>query len=97
MLVSDFDGISGQGPVMEQPSVPSSSLSYSFEALNSQTDDIEFSDNNGLNFNYSPVPDSEGTDKNVTHFRINPKGSFLPPSGIETATQFTLKFRVQLQ
>lgn len=97
MLVKDFDGIPGTGPISEQLSPSPSGLSYNFISLGSESDDIEFSNNNGTNYSYSPIPDSEGIDKNITHFRINPKGSFLAPSGTETATQFTLKFRVQLQ
>jgi hypothetical protein len=97
MSVSDFDGTSGVGPVVQQNDSSPSGLSYNFTSLNSTSDDIEFSDNNGSNFSYSPVPDSEGIDKNITHFRINPKGIFQAPTAGESATQFTIKFRVQLQ
>lgn len=97
MSVADFTGIAGTGPIYVEPVSSPSGLTYNFISLSSSSDDIEFSNNNGTDFNYSPVADASGTDKNITHFRINPKGSFLAPSGAETATQFTLKFRVQLQ
>lgn len=97
MLVKDFNDISGQGPLIEQPINTSSGLSYQFITLDSSSDDIDFSDNNGLTFDYSPIADSEGIDQNITHFRINPKGTFQAPSAGESATQFTIKFRVQLQ
>jgi uncharacterized repeat protein (TIGR01451 family) len=97
MLVKDFNDISGQGPVIEQPVNPSSGLSYHFLALDSSTDDIEFSNNNGLSFDYSPSPDNEGLDKKITHFRINPNGTLLAPSVGESTNQFSIKFRVQLQ
>jgi hypothetical protein len=66
-------------------------------ALDSSTDDIEFSNNNGLSFDYSPSPDNEGLDKKITHFRINPNGTLLAPSVGESTNQFSIKFRVQLQ
>lgn len=97
MVVNDYDAISGQGPVIEQPINPTSGLTYVFTSLNSTTDSIEFSDNNGLNFDYSPSPDSEGIDKNITHFRINPTGTFQAPAAGESANEFSIKFRVQLQ
>lgn len=97
MLVQDFDGISGKGPVIELPVNPTSGLSYQFITLDSNSDHIEFSDNNGIDFNYSPTADSEGIDQNITHFRVNPNGIFQAPSAGESANQFSLKFRVQLQ
>lgn len=97
MLVKDFNDISGQGPLIEQPANPTSGLSYQFITLDSNSDDIEFSDNNGIDFNYSPTADSEGIDQNITHFRVNPNGIFQAPAADESANQFSLKFRVQLQ
>ena len=97
MLVKDFDDISGQGPIFEVSSAQSSGLTYTFSALNSTSDDLEFSNNDGASFTYSPTPDSDGIDKNITHFRINPKGVFQAPAAGESPTQFTIKFRVRLQ
>jgi len=97
MLVKDFNDISGQGPLIEQPINPTSGLSYQFITLDSNSDDIEFSDNNGDDFNYSPTADSEGIDKKITHFRVNPNGIFQAPVAGKSANQFSLKFRVQLQ
>jgi uncharacterized repeat protein (TIGR01451 family) len=96
MLVTDYDGVSGQGPVKDETATSSNGLSYTFIALNDDTDDIEFS-NNGTDFNYSPTEDGEGLDKSITHFRINPKGIFQAPAAGESSTEFTIKFRVQLQ
>ncbi|MBL4797185.1 MAG: hypothetical protein JKY50_07215 [Oleispira sp.] len=97
MLVKDFNDISGQGPVIEQPVNPTSGLSYQFFALDSSSDDIEFSENNGLSFDYSPLPDSDGVDKKITHFRINPNGTLQAPAAGESSNTFSIKFRVQLQ
>ena len=97
MLVKNYDDVNGQGPIKDETANTANGLSYTFGGLNNQTDDIEFSNTNGTNFNYSPVEDSEGLDKNITHFRINPKGIFQAPAAGETSKQFTIKFRVQLQ
>jgi hypothetical protein len=96
MLVTDYDGVSGQGPVIDTTAGTENGLTYEFTALNDDTDDIEFS-NNGTDFNYSPTEDSEGLDKSITHFRINPKGIFQAPAAEESSNEFTIKFRVQLQ
>jgi hypothetical protein len=97
MLLKDFNGINGQGPVIEQPINPNSGLTYSFNGLGDDTDDIEFSQNNGIDFDYLPEPDGDGIDKNITHFRINPTGSFQAPVAGESTNTFSIKFRVQLQ
>jgi hypothetical protein len=97
MLIKDFDDIDGQGPVIEQPVNPNSGLSYQFITLDSVSDSIEFSNNNGVDFQYNPIPNSDGVDKNVTHFRVNPTGSLQAPLAGESSNQFSIKFRVQLQ
>lgn len=97
MLVKNFNDVPGKGPVIEQPENPNSGLSFQFSALNSDSDNIEFSNNNGQTFDYSPSPDSEGIDKKITHFRINLRGIFRAPTAGESANQFSIKFRVQLQ
>lgn len=97
MHVLDFDDIADTGPISESPSANPSGLIYNFENLASNSDDIEFSNNDGASFTYSPTPDSDGIDKNITHFRINPKGVFQAPAAGESPTQFTIKFRVRLQ
>ncbi len=97
MFVTDYDGVSGQGPILDGSANTSNGLTYTFNALDDDDDDIEFSDNNGADFSYDPTEDSEGLDKNITHFRINPKGAFQAPGAGESSTEFTIKFRVQLQ
>lgn len=97
LRVLDFDDVSGVGPISAIYNQITNGLSYNFENLSSSSDDIEFSNNNGASFDYSPVPDSNGLDKNITHFRINPKGVFQAPTAAESPTKFTIKFRVKLQ
>lgn len=96
IAVSDYDNIANNGPIYID-SNNTSGLTYSFISLSSQADDIEFSNNNGVTFDYAPVASSDGTDSNITHFRINPKGVFLAPTNGQASTEFTIKFRVQLQ
>lgn len=74
-VVSDIAG-AGSGPVRFTDGSTSSALTYTFSSLGSMTDDIEFSDNGGASFMYTPIPGPNGADDNVTHFRIRPKGSF---------------------
>ena len=97
MNVLDFDDVADTGPIKVLPSASPSGLNYNFESLSSNSDDLEFSANNGASFTYSPTPDSDGIDENITHFRINPKGIFQAPAAGESPTQFTIKFRVRLQ
>ena len=49
-------------------------LLYTLPALSaviqrSSTDDVEFSSNGGVTYTYTPMPDADGYDSNVTHFR----------------------------
>ena len=52
-----------------------------------------YSNNNGVSYVYSPVPDAEGSDSNVTNLRAAMNGAFQPKTGA-TAPNFELKFRV---
>lgn len=80
LRVSDFDGLTN-GPVQFGDGAVASGISYSFIALGDATDDIAFSDDNGLSFGYTPVADANGVDANVTHIRITPQGAFLGDTG----------------
>ncbi len=71
LLVSDIAG-GGSGPVSFSDGSPASGLTYTFTSLGSTTDDLEFSDDGGATFNYTPVPDIDGADSNVTDIRISP-------------------------
>ena len=54
-------------------------------------DDLSFSNNGGASFVYTPVANADGVDPNVTHIRINPKGSMAPGSS------FTINLRAQVE
>ena len=68
--------------------------------LDSITDDIDFSNDNGATWiyyqdsNFSNI-DVDGFDSTLTNIRINPKGQFAGASGGNPS--FSLTFRVRLQ
>jgi len=78
--VTDIDG-AGSGPIRFLDGSPASGLSYSYLGLSDMTDDVDFSNDGGLTFGYSPLDNGAGVDPNITHIRINPKGIFLPETG----------------
>ena len=80
LRVVDYDG-GNPGPVAFVDGSPSSGLSYTFASLGSSTDDIEFSNDGGGTWTYTPVDSGDGSDPAVTDIRINPKGIFVGPSG----------------
>ena len=97
LFVNDLGG-AGSGPVLfiDGTAPVNSGLSYTFTSLGSTTDDIEFSNDNGTNWNYTPVPDANGYDANVTNIRINPKGVMNASNGTDHPT-FILRFSVKVQ
>jgi hypothetical protein len=80
MIVQDIAGV-GSGPVEFQDGSPSSGLSYSFTSLGSTTDDLEFSSDGGLTYNYTPTVGASDCDPLVTHVRVNPTGTFAADTG----------------
>lgn len=64
------------GPVIFGNPGGSSGLSYNFAALGSNTDDLEFSSDNGATYTYTPVADGDGCDASITDFRLTPDGAF---------------------
>lgn len=74
LYVNDL-GAAGSGPVAFIQGTPSSTLSWSFSALGSPGDDIDFSNDGGTTWSYVPTPDPQGYDAAVTHIRLQPKGS----------------------
>ena len=74
----------------------SSGLTFIYSGPASNTDDVEFSQDNGVDlFTYSPTPDGDGFDSNVTDVRLNPKGAFNGSNGTDVPT-FTLEFSVRI-
>ncbi|MFQ5549416.1 MAG: hypothetical protein ACE5FV_14070 [Woeseia sp.] len=95
LRVADYDG-ANPGPVAFVDGATPSGLSYTFTSLGSTTDDVEFSDNNGATWTYTPVDSGDGTDPAVTDIRINPKGSMAGSSGAgDPSIQMLFKVVVQ--
>jgi hypothetical protein len=91
MFVGDL-GAPGSGPVQFVNGSPSSALTWTFTALNSNTDDLEFSNDGGVTWTYVPVPDGTGADAAITDIRMRPKG--LMPGQSSGDPSFQLQFRV---
>jgi uncharacterized repeat protein (TIGR01451 family) len=97
LFVNDLGG-AGSGPVLliDGSAPVNSGLTYTFTSLASTTDDLEFSSDNGATWTYTPVPDTNGYDANVTNIRVNPKGVMRASDGTNNPT-FTLRFQVRVQ
>jgi uncharacterized repeat protein (TIGR01451 family) len=94
-VVANYDG-STAGPLRFENGSPASGLSYSFAALDDTGDDIDFSDDGGVTFDYEPVADANGVDPAVTNIRVNPKGQFAASGGGgDPSAQFLIKLVVQ--
>ena len=61
-------------------------------ALNSNTDDLDYSNDGGVTWTYVPVPDTSGGDAAITDIRMRPKG--LMPGQSSGNPSFQLQFRV---
>jgi uncharacterized repeat protein (TIGR01451 family) len=64
-----------------------SGLTYTFTAIGSTTDNLEFSNNDGASWNYVPSADAQGCDAAVTSFRLRPGGA------MEASRSITLRAR----
>ncbi len=95
LIVADIDA-PGAGPIQFRHGSPSSGLSYEFLGLGSSVDDLMFSDDSGDTFAYTPQPGSAGTDPNVTHLRVHPKGAFAGKNGAGLPN-FQLKYQLQIR
>ncbi len=95
MFVGDLGG-AGSGPIVFVNGPPASGLTYTFTSLASAADDVSFSNTGCSPFtNYTPVPDVNGFDANVTCIRINPKGVFAAASAGNNPS-FQVRFRVRV-
>lgn len=87
MVVTNIAG-AGSGPALF--TAGSSALTYNFTSLASATDDIEFSDNNGATWTYTPTANANGVDPLVTTVRLRPKGTMAASSTMS----FRLRYRI---
>jgi parallel beta-helix repeat protein len=93
LFVGNLGG-AGSGPIAFVNGSPSSALTWTFTALNSTTDDVDFSNDNGATWTYVPVPDANGYDAAVTTLRLRPQGT-MPGNGGGNP-YFELRFRVKV-
>lgn len=93
LVVVDFD-VANPGPVAFVDGATPSGLAYSFVALGDATDDIEFSNDGGLSYLYTPTPGANGADPAVTHIRIMPSGT-AAFTGADPVATFLLKVVVR--
>ncbi|MEL6878527.1 MAG: DUF11 domain-containing protein, partial [Pseudomonadota bacterium] len=77
----------GSGPVIFADPGSNTGLTYNFASIGSGTDDLEFSNDDGSTFSYTPVADGDGCDSAVTDFRLSPSGAMAGNS------EFTLRVR----
>ncbi len=92
LVVSNW---SGSGPVPFTQGTPTSGLTYTYTSLGSGADSLEFSNNGGATWTYTPTPNSNGTDPAVTNIRLSPTGAFA--ARVVTAPSFTIQFRVRVR
>jgi len=93
VYVDDIAG-SGSGPVAFAQGTPASGLNFTFAGLSSPADDVEFSNDGGSTWTYTPVIGADGCDSNVTNLRLNPKGVFDTGANISPNPNLQLRFRV---
>jgi parallel beta-helix repeat protein len=94
LFVQDLGG-AGSGPIAFTNGTPSSALTYTFSGLGNGGDDVEFSNNGGASWAYTPVADANGCDPAVTHIRVRPKGTMAAASGTGNPF-FEVRFRVRV-
>lgn len=94
LFVQDL-GVAGSGPVAFTNGTPTSALTYSYSGLANGGDDLEFSNNGGGTWVYTPVANANGCDPAVTHIRVRPKGTMAGASGAGNPF-FEIRFRVRV-
>jgi hypothetical protein len=93
LYVGDLSG-AGSGPIQFANGSPSSGLTYTFTSLSSTTDNVDFSNDGGATYTYTPTPDANGFDANVTNIRISPQGVFAATGGGNPSLQISYRVRV---
>lgn len=81
----------GAGPIAFTDDASGSGLTYTYQSVGSNGDDLEFSNDNGSTWTYTPNADAEGCDAAVSAFRVNPKGAFAATSSFELRARFRVQ------
>jgi subtilisin-like proprotein convertase family protein len=79
------------GPVIWSDPGGNSGLSYSFAALGSASDSLEFSSDGGLSWSYTPIADASGCDAAVTDFRLRPGGALSGGGTVAITVRYLVK------
>lgn len=86
------------GPVIFGDPGSDSGLTYDYGGAGSvagdlavTTDDLEFSNDDGVTFTYVPSADGDGCDTAITDFRVNPAGAFAAGQGITITVRFQVE------
>lgn len=88
LIVADISAV-GSGPSAFVPGT--TGLTYSFTSLASATDNIDFSNDGGATWTYTPVVNAFGADPAVTNVRMRPQGTMAAGSNFT----FRLRYRVR--
>ncbi|ANU08448.1 DUF11 domain-containing protein [Paraurantiacibacter namhicola] len=86
-----FDAAGSGTPVTFTQGSPASGLTYTYASLTDAGDNLTFSNDGGSTFTYQPVPDADGCDTAITHFRIRPTGSFAAGSSFTLRTRYMIE------
>jgi uncharacterized repeat protein (TIGR01451 family) len=90
LRVADL-GLLSSGPVAFSEGLVPSLLTFSFTSLGSSTDRVDFSNNNGSTWTYTPTADANGCDNAVTNVRVRLGGNQVAGSS------FSIRFRVRVK
>jgi uncharacterized repeat protein (TIGR01451 family) len=97
LFVGDI-GPPGSGPMQFVDGAIASGLGYTFVGLGSAGDDVDFSNDGGTTYTYTPIPDASGFDANVTHIRVLPEGSLAPSTQLTDpdSPSFSLQYQIRV-
>ena len=84
-------GGADSGPVTFTDGAPSSGLTWTYSGLASTTDSLDFSNNGGTTWTYTPAPAADGCDSAITNFRAKPSGA------LAAGGNFTLRARYRIK
>lgn len=88
LVVNDI-GAPGSGPAAFIPGT--STLTYTFTSLASVTDNIDFSNNGGVSWTYTPVANVNGADPAVTNVRVRPQGTMAASSTASVRLRYRIR------
>ncbi len=95
LFVNDIAG-PGSGPIAFTDGAISSGLTWNFISLSDLTDSIEFSNDNGATWSYTPTPNADGFDSSITDIRLLPIG-IMNASSASGSPYFELSIQAQIQ